>query len=184
MAGIRLPDEERLPPGPHRNLVIALHDIYEMAGKPAARTISTHIRERDDLPGTLSHEGVSAVLRGVGVPRWRNLESLVRVLVEHQRVGQQSVTTVVVKIHTLWRFADGGHPSSNSYSLNSECIRDFDVSAVEKDSVIDEEGEGKDSADPLALTPVMRWNPRRRTLDVFDRQVAVEIFKEVGGVDE
>ncbi|MFG2807818.1 hypothetical protein [Streptomyces massasporeus] len=184
MAGIRLPDEERLPPGPHRNLVIALHDIYEMAGKPAARTISTHIRERDDLPGTLSHEGVSAVLRGVAVPRWRNLESLVRVLVEHQRVGQQSVTTVVVKIHTLWRLADGGYIPSNSHSPDPESTRDFSLSEVDEESVISEEGEEKEAADPSALAPVMRWNPRRRTLDVFDRQVAVEIFKEVGGVDE
>ncbi|MGW1495221.1 hypothetical protein [Streptomyces sp. NPDC002402] len=179
-----MPDEERLPRGPHRDLVLALHDIYELAGKPAARTISICIRERDDLPGTLSHEGVSAVLRGVGVPRWSNLESLVRVLAEQQRVGDLDVTRVVLRIHTLWRLADGGRASSNDSTSPSDGPQDVFESALDQ-ATTHSGTQGKQQPDePPALAPVMRWNPRHRTLDVFDRQVAVEIFREAGGVDD
>jgi len=78
VVGVRMPDEGPLPPGARRDLVLAVHELYGLAGKPSTRTISARIRDRNDLPGTLSHESVSAVLRGAGsLPRWANLESLV-----------------------------------------------------------------------------------------------------------
>lgn len=187
MAGIRLPDEGQLPPGPHRSLVLALHDVYAMAGKPAARTISTLIRERDDLPGTLSHEGVSAVLRGATMPRWANLESLVRALVELQRVGDLDVESAIVKIHKLWCLADGSSVLSGSLAVEFHTGRDSkDSEPSEADPLeeADAESTSQQSSNSLPLSPVMRWNPRQRTLDIFDRQVAVEIFREVGGSNE
>lgn len=154
-----MPDELRLPPGPRRDLTAALHDLYARAGKPAARTISAWIRERDDLPGTLSHEGVSAVLRGAGIPRWNNLESLVQVFVEKQRVGQADVTSVVAQIHDLWRIADGGFVPEPATKIES---------------------------DPHPQPePIARWiHPRLGSVDFADRQTVVEIFREVGGLDE
>ena len=99
-------DEGRLPPGPRRDFVSAVYRLYELAGKPAARTISLRIRERDDLPGTLSHEGVSAIIRGSGgVPRWENLESLIRVLVQRS-VTPLNVDDEINRIHVLWIAAD------------------------------------------------------------------------------
>lgn len=102
-----MPDEDHLPPGPRRDLVRAVHRLYQLAGKPATRKISSSIRERSELPGTLSHEGVSAVLRGAsGVPRWPNLESLVRVLAECA-VVPLDVQQEVIQVHALWAAADG-----------------------------------------------------------------------------
>ena len=101
-----MPDEGRLPRGPRRDLVAALHELYVLAGKPPCRQISAHIRKRDDLPGTLSHEGVSAVLRGTGgVPRWLNLKSLVHALVDFS-ITDLDVVAQVERIHKLWSAAD------------------------------------------------------------------------------
>ncbi|MGW4492329.1 hypothetical protein [Streptomyces sp. NPDC004376] len=190
MVGIRMPDEERLPPGPRRDLAAALHDLYALAGKPAARTISGWIRERDDLPGTLSHEGVSAVLRGTSTPRWNNLESLVRILVEKQCVGEAAdVVTVVRQIHTFWRRADDG-PQSPGPSLRTSPVTAGTDGAKEttpdqkvSEGNLADEGSGVAPETPRMREPLLRWDPRQRTLDVFDRQMAVEIIKEVGGVD-
>ncbi|MEW9531978.1 hypothetical protein [Microbispora sp. NPDC049125] len=185
-----MPDERQLPSGPRRGLTAALHDLYALAGKPAVRKISTRIRERDDLPGTLSHEGVSAVLRGVTLPRWDNLESLVRVLVEQQRVGEADVEMVVMHIHTLWRAADGG-PVLNGSPLVPSAIpetgRNQEVAPAEHAP----QGVA-DSADPSEeMTPQMpaqalllRLRARQQTIDVFDREVAVEIIKRVGGAND
>jgi hypothetical protein len=190
VTGIRIPDEQRLPAGPRRELVSALHDLYELAGKPAARTISGCIRERDDLPGTLSHEGVSSVLRGAAVPRWNNLESLVRVLVERRRVGESDVEAVVVRIHGLWRIADGDPSISRPYRppVPATPDRRESIEALAPNEEAADPARDSERSDVHAalasLAPIIRWNPRQRTLDVFDRQMAVEIFKEVGGVDE
>lgn len=155
-----MPDEQRLPPGPRRDLAAALHDLYELAGKPAARTISGWIRGQDDLPGTLSHEGVSSMLRGTGVPRWANLESLVRVLVSRRRVGVSDVDAAVIRIHTLWRIADGG----------------FDREPVDTPAI---------QPQPLKQEAIARWDhPRLGIVEFRDRQTVIEIFKSVGGSDD
>jgi hypothetical protein len=155
-----MPDEQSLPPGPRRDLAAALHDLYELAGKPAARTISGWIRDHDGLPGTLSHEGVSTVLRGTGVPRWANLESLVRVLVMRQCVGASDVDVAVMRIHTLWRVADGGAAPAPS-PVPAPALQ-----APEQEAIA-------------------RWDhPRLGIVEFRDRQTVIEIFKGVGGFDD
>lgn len=109
LPGIRVPSEDELPSGPHRSLVLALHRLYSLAGKPSTRGISAAIRDRDDLPGTLSHEGVSAALRGTTLPRWPNLESLIRVLASWT-VNAIDGDEEVIRIHSLW-VAAGDFPS-------------------------------------------------------------------------
>ncbi|QFG22870.1 hypothetical protein [Actinomadura sp. WMMB 499] len=165
MAGIRMPDERQLPLGPHRDLVAAVHDLYELAGKPAARTISAWIRDQDDLPGTLSHEGVSAVLRGASMPRWANLESLVRVLVEQQRVGQSDAEVTLARIHAFWHMADGGMARKPHEGQDSE-------------------SQPPDSQLPAHET-IARWDhPRLGVVEFRDRQAFIEIFREVGGFSD
>ncbi|MFI1241432.1 hypothetical protein [Nocardia salmonicida] len=117
MVGIAMPDDQRLPPGSRRELIAAVHSLYSAAGKPSLRHISEWIRQRDDLPGTLSHEGVSEALNGK-VPRWANLESLVRVLVEHRRVGGSDEHEVVERIHALWENVDSLSSSSTTQEMN------------------------------------------------------------------
>jgi len=186
-----MPDEQHLPPGPRRDLVVALHDLYACAGKPAARTISAWIRDQDDLPGTLSHEGVSAVLRGTGTPRWANLESLVRVLVQQQRVGKADIDIVVRRIHVLWCFVDGGPPPANESSSTPPTVPESERS---EDSASENQNphsgtrhdESGESGPRTSLQgSLIRWeHPRLGVLDFRDRQTAVEIFREVGGFND
>jgi hypothetical protein len=159
MVGIRMPSEQELPPGPRRDLAVALFDLYELAGKPPVRVISTWIQEDDgdDLPGTLSHEGVSSALRVAAMPRWLNLESLVRVLVKKRRVGLSDADATVAHILTLWRIADGGIPPEPS-----------------EDSKL--QPEPHEQGIIARLT-----HPRLGTVEFLDRKTTTEIFREVGG---
>lgn len=102
MVGIPLPGESQLPPGATRQLVVYLHELYAAAGKPSLREISVWIRDQHDLPGTLSHQGVSDALQGRTVPRWSNLESLVRVFAQNRRIGDSDVEASVARVHGLW----------------------------------------------------------------------------------
>lgn len=124
------------------------------------------------------------------MPRWVNLESLVRVLVELQPTGKADPDAEVRRILILWRVADGDqllHDKSPA-PLAAEM-----TSAPEKTVNDEETAHGEPDVDgtnvePMARSsaskPLIRWYPRQRTLDVFDRKMAAEIFKRVGGIDE
>ncbi|MFE5811376.1 hypothetical protein [Streptomyces sp. NPDC056491] len=74
-----MPDTRHVPEGPHRQLLLALHQLYRDAGRPGIKRTSDTIQGRNDLPGTLSHEGISKILHGTVLPQhWQKLESLVR----------------------------------------------------------------------------------------------------------
>ncbi|GIM96172.1 toll/interleukin-1 receptor domain-containing protein [Paractinoplanes toevensis] len=70
---IALPGPDKVPDGPHRELLVRLHDLYRVAGMPATRIISRQA-------GSVSHETVSAVLHGRTLPAWAKLEAIVTVL--------------------------------------------------------------------------------------------------------
>jgi hypothetical protein len=101
-----LPGTDVLPPGPLRDFVEALHELYGEAGAPGTRRISQDSRDRDDLPDTNSHEGVSGILRGAGVPRWSKVECPVRVLAA-RAVGRPDVDATVQRFHRLWSSTAG-----------------------------------------------------------------------------
>ncbi|WP_151477104.1 hypothetical protein [Streptomyces albicerus] len=168
--GVQLPDETGLPPGPRRDMVVFVHELYQRAGKPSLRDLSEQIRARNDLPGTLSHDGVSSVLKGRNMPRWPNLKSLVHVLAEQQQIGEPDVRAAIERVWALWCVADGGAPWPSA-----------DPPAPSVPTAVAE-----DHPEPPALPPgvLIRWAPQQGTLDVFDRQMAVEVFRKVGGIDE
>jgi uncharacterized protein YegL len=101
--GIPLPGEDVCPPGPHRDLLEALHQLYRQAGTPGIRAISQKSSKPGDLElrGTVSHEGVSAILHGVTVPRWSKLETLVRILAD-RAVGRPDVEATAKRFLDLW----------------------------------------------------------------------------------
>jgi WD40 repeat protein len=96
-----MPDKDRLPAGPHRALVEAVHDLYRDAGMRGLHAISKAIRKRNDLPDTVSHEAISAILQGEVVPRWPKLESLVRQLAVWS-VSHPNPDETTVRFHALW----------------------------------------------------------------------------------
>jgi SseB protein N-terminal domain len=121
MTGVAMPDKRRLPPGPRREFTTALHALYVAAGKPGTRTISNAIRDRDDLPATLSHEAVRQLLAGER-GSWRKVESLVRLLAEWS-VDRPGVPEILKEIHALWLAADGGPPESHLQPADPALLR-------------------------------------------------------------
>jgi hypothetical protein len=79
VTGVAPPGEDRLPPGPHRTLLEALHSLYEGAAKPGLRRIA-HAIANGEYRDTISHEKVGALLRGDGLPGWMKVECVVRQL--------------------------------------------------------------------------------------------------------
>lgn len=102
---VRRPDG--LLPGPRRALVHALHDLYRDAGLPSMRAISSAIRNRSDLPDTVSHETVGQMLRGESVPGWVKFECVVRHLAG-VAVHQPDIQAEVARFHELWLAAVAG----------------------------------------------------------------------------
>lgn len=122
MAGVSMPGHGRLPDGPQRDLTAAVHALYIAAGLPGTRRISNAVRERDDLPTTVSHEAVRAILAG-SRSSWHKVESVVRQLAAWS-VAEPDVATTVRKIHKLWlAAADPAEPIERVESADPALFR-------------------------------------------------------------
>ena len=67
---IRLPALDQLPDGPLREFVVVLHDLYDLAGQPAARLITKDILALPRRFESVSHQTVAALLQGGPPPAW------------------------------------------------------------------------------------------------------------------
>lgn len=118
-----VPRLDQLPDGPLRNLVVALHELHREAGKPGVRVVSTAIKDRDDLRDTVSHETISAMLRGTGLPRWIKVECVVRQLADWT-VTRRDPDQEVRRFHRLWLEASDT-PDQARTAPPKEVSRDF-----------------------------------------------------------
>ncbi|BCB90915.1 hypothetical protein Psuf_082280 [Phytohabitans suffuscus] len=84
-----------------RDLVAELQRLHRAAGRPSYRRISTEIRRRNHMPDTVSHETVSAILRGDGLTRWSKVECVVRYLAT-MAVHRPDEDEEVRRFHALW----------------------------------------------------------------------------------
>jgi tetratricopeptide (TPR) repeat protein len=98
---VHIPGPDRLPAGPLRDLVEALHELYRDAGMPGVRVISNDIKDRQDLRDTVSYQAFSDMLHGTGLPRWDKVEAVVRVLAARS-VSRRDPDAEVRRFHTLW----------------------------------------------------------------------------------
>jgi hypothetical protein len=113
-------------------LVAELHVLYRAAGRPSYRRISADIKERDDLPDTVSHETVSALLNGSFVPRWSKVESVVRQLAS-MAVHHPDPDAEVVRFHRLWADSDddrAGNPGPPRPEAPLELPESFELSGT------------------------------------------------------
>jgi hypothetical protein len=99
--GISMPGEGVLPPGPRRSLVSALHDLYQRSGMLSTRALAAAIRQCDDCPDTVSHEGIASILHGEGISAWPKVESLVRVMAM-RAVDRPDPGSEIREMHVLW----------------------------------------------------------------------------------
>jgi tetratricopeptide (TPR) repeat protein len=93
------------------DLVEALRLLYRAAGQPSFRKISSEIRERTDMPDSVSHETVSGLLSGATIPKWTKVESVVRQLVDMDP-HHPDADIVVQRFLGLWT-ATGDTRSNN-----------------------------------------------------------------------
>lgn len=122
-----MPGEDALPPGPRRDLVAAVHDLYRRSGLLGTRVLSKAIRDCHECPDTVSHEGVSSILRAEGLSGWPKLESLVRVLAM-RAVDKPNPDAAVRTVHALWLEAVQPSSRSTTVELPSPSLADHTAS--------------------------------------------------------
>ncbi|MFI6075389.1 FxSxx-COOH system tetratricopeptide repeat protein [Actinoplanes sp. NPDC051343] len=97
-----MPGPNVVPAGPHRDLLVKLHELYGQAGRPATRTISKWINaDRSGLLDTVSHETINATLRGRPVRSWSKLRSIVVMLCRHSEQPTDEQRELV-DFNTIW----------------------------------------------------------------------------------
>ncbi|WP_405543502.1 replicative DNA helicase [Streptomyces goshikiensis] len=71
-----MPPEEDVPPGPHRQMLVALHAAYAAAGRPGLRPMALGLRLDDSAPATLNYQAIGKILNGKLIPNPKQLLSL------------------------------------------------------------------------------------------------------------
>ena len=138
---VAMPDEERLPPGPVRDLVAGLHRLYRQAGMPSTRKMSEAIEGDDGQRDSVSHETAGAMLRGAVVPRWTQVEALVRMLAS-TAVNQPNLDSERRRIHELWLRARGVSTPAGSGISFDEHVDLKAAPSVEEDLQVDISASG------------------------------------------
>jgi hypothetical protein len=98
--GIDPPGEDRALPGPSRELVLALHELYRGAGKPSSREIALAV-EKGHYRDTVSHDTIAKMLRGHSFPRWDKWEPVVRALAA-RNAEQRDTDAEARRMQELW----------------------------------------------------------------------------------
>lgn len=101
-----MPGTDVLPDGPRRTLTAEIHRIYTSAGRPSTRQVALAIRDDHNYRDSVSHETVSAILRGVGHPGWSKIECVTRQLCKWS-IGERYVTEELRIVHAAWLLAEG-----------------------------------------------------------------------------
>jgi glucokinase len=157
VAGIQLPDENKLPPGCLRDLVTALHALYRGAGRPGLRKISAAIAE-GDYRDTVSHEKVSAMLNGKGLPRWSKLEPVVRQLAVWH-VPSRNPDSEAARFLAMWEAA---YPAG---ALMSDTTESGPQIAPASPLANTQNGDPDDQSKPLAAEPLPELSNNRTSFD-------------------
>lgn len=105
----------------HEELVEALQELHRATGLLSYRKISSLIKDRDDLPDSVSHEGVRTALKGERKPRWETVRSIVVVMAE-QCTPPRDPQSEVARFLPLWRATRQGEAGA------WKSAREFDLS--------------------------------------------------------
>jgi len=101
---LRLAGGAALPPGPRRDLTVAMYKLYERAGGIAVsgRTIAKWVEADSMCPSTVSHTTVGHIICGTGsLPSQAKVESVAMVLLK--RSGTDSnIATSLERLRRLW----------------------------------------------------------------------------------
>lgn len=104
----------------HQDLVHELEELHRAAGRPGMRKVSALI-EAGEHPAVVSHEGVRTALKGLNVPRWETLQSIVEVLAAACVDPPRDPSAEVARFLKLWRSVregeSGGYQSPRELGL-------------------------------------------------------------------
>ncbi|MFJ8730226.1 hypothetical protein [Streptomyces bauhiniae] len=103
------PNTPSPPNEAHRELVRALEELHRAAGHPGMRKVSLLIAE-GDYPAAVSHEGVRTTLKGLNIPRWETVQSIVAALAAACVDPPRDPTAEVARFLPLWRAVREGEP--------------------------------------------------------------------------
>jgi hypothetical protein len=162
VVGISLPDEDRLPTGPARDLVIALHELYRGAGRPGLRRIANAVRS-GDFTDVVSHEAISDMLNGESVPRWSKLDCVVRQLAAWN-VPPHDPSATAVRFLPLWEVATGG--------ITASIARPAPVNPGTK-SPVGRDADGRGTSPPEQRPTAPGWQPDEVLRPIADMGEAV-----------
>ncbi len=183
MVGLSMPGEDRLPAGPLRELTAAIFALYQSAGNPGTRKISLAIRARDDLNDTVSHEVVRGILQGTHAS-WFKVESLV-IQLATWAVTEPDPKEEAKRIQLLWHAAQ--ESSANSISSDAAPLAaagntvSTDVAIGDHSAATATIGiaDSVSQVEELLERPLISWNPKTGTVDIYDRQVAMQMIKDM-----
>jgi Caspase domain len=104
---LRFPD---LPPGPHQELLVFLHELHRLAGEPSTREIAEGILKASDGEIRCSHTTIHALLAGRKLPTKGDLLfELVKFLHGRNRHQRKSEDTILDELDALWGPATRRH---------------------------------------------------------------------------
>lgn len=98
-----MPGPGKLPHGPTRDFVKAMHELYDRAGQPPVRRVSKTIF-RIPKREAVSHQTVSVVLRGNNLPSWEKVRSIVTGLavMAVRPIPEADTDKLIDQFHALW----------------------------------------------------------------------------------
>jgi hypothetical protein len=184
---VSMPDEKQLPPGPLRDLTCAIHVLYASAGKPGTRKISEAIRGRDDLPDTVSHEAVRNILLGSQVG-WPKIRCVIEQL-SAWAVDVPDPKSEIKRFHELWitveELAMRRMPEPRGGQDGQVVTDHVPLSTSPGSAAISVEADGQDAIyhakeKATPQPPLISWRTKTGTLDVYDRQMAIDLIRDIG----
>ncbi|MFB7363828.1 hypothetical protein [Streptomyces hydrogenans] len=101
MRKILLPNEDEVPAGPNRRLLVELHSLYRQAGSPSLRGVTMAVRQIDERTAEVSHQTVSNMLKLAQFSSWARLEAVVLALAK-MSVLRPKPRHVAEWFHALW----------------------------------------------------------------------------------
>ncbi len=181
MTGVELPGLDRLPSGPRRELTEALHELYEAAGRPGLRKIADAVRE-GEYRDTVSHEKVSAMLKGKDSPRWSKWECVVRQLAvwTSPRRDPEVEASLFLK---LWQSAD--HPAGECavYASTSASASQAPPHPPRSMSIPEQTSTLLTAAQQLAQHGVDQYERGRRDASDFAPHLDYPAYEELARAD-
>lgn len=117
--GVTLPAEDEVPDGPHRQMLVGLHEVYALAGRPSYRDMARGIKNDDRAPATLNYQAIGKILRGRKLPSPRQLVSLMTWLLGEASASGQGIKNadeVLTQLLSLREEADRSHLGAHADS--------------------------------------------------------------------